>query len=191
MIEYQIISLGELINSDGISVDKLIDSFKRFSCSREKDLETFLVHKAIEYENIEYGKTYLVIDTNKLDTYTFEIIAFFTVGLTSVDISKMSQKKKKKVLGTLPGRDSKDSVPAFLIGQFGRNENYTKDDITGEVLLAECFEQLKRVQGIVGGKMIVVECRESLLKFYKKHAFKQIEENASKEGLFSLYRRLN
>lgn len=37
----------------------------------ETDLEDFLVRKAIPYERTNYGKTYLVIDSEKLEQRNF------------------------------------------------------------------------------------------------------------------------
>lgn len=49
MIDYKIVPLGEILSKE--YEEQLIEeSFKKFSCQRESDLENFLLHKAIPYE---------------------------------------------------------------------------------------------------------------------------------------------
>ena len=56
MIEYLVVPMGEIVNK-GYDAEKIESAFKKFSCHREIDLEDFLVHKTIPYENTNYGKT--------------------------------------------------------------------------------------------------------------------------------------
>lgn len=65
MINYNIIPLGELLNKE-YDETKLKKAFEKFSCQRELDLENFLRYKAITYDKTNYGKTYLIIDSDKL-----------------------------------------------------------------------------------------------------------------------------
>ena len=123
MIDYLVISLGELLLN--YNAAEINESFKQFNCERERDLQKFLQEKSITYENAGTGRTYLFLDKDEFQKMNFKIMGFFTISQTSVDISAMSQKKKKKVLGSaVPGRDSLNSFSAFLIGQLGRNDSY-------------------------------------------------------------------
>ncbi len=191
MIDYTVVSLYEIINS-GIDVDLEIikQAFEKFSCNREKDLENFLVSKAFEYEKSEFGKTFLLIDEQKLNDGSIDIVAFFVTGQKPIDISEMSKKQRKKVIGNYPGRDSLSTVPAFLIGQLGRSDHYSRYDIDSETILMECFHQLKKAQMVVGGKMVVLECREPLLAFYEKNNFKRIDHDADNQ-LYTLCCKMN
>ncbi|MCI9346264.1 MAG: hypothetical protein HFI56_08405 [Lachnospiraceae bacterium] len=116
---YKVIPLGELLGKE-YNQDKLNTAFKRFSCQREADLENFLQEKAILYENTNLGKTYLILDSTELENKNFVIAGYFTIAQKSVDISEISAKKRRKMLGSYPGRDKLKSVPAYLIGQLGR-----------------------------------------------------------------------
>lgn len=189
MIDYSVIALRELLCDDEIDDEKIAKSLKKFSCSKEKDLENFLVKSAVEYEKKENGKTFFVIDNEKIKNGEFEIVAFFTTGLSSVDISNLSRSQKKKLLGSVPGRDNLNSYPAYLIGQLGQSDNYCTDDICGEVLLNECVSRIKTAQRVAGGKLVVLECREKLRQFYKKQGFKElmVEKNGD---LTTCYKRI-
>lgn len=162
MINYNIIPLGELLNKE-YDETKLKKAFEKFSCQRELDLENFLRYKAITYDKTNYGKTYLIIDSDKLrDESEFCVVAYFTIAQKSLDVSAISKKKKRKVLGEYPGRDGLGSVPTYLIGQLGRCDDYTSEDLSGEQILNECYHSISIAAQIVGGNIIVLECRECM-----------------------------
>lgn len=191
MKEYVVVPLGEIIDK-GYNKEKIENSFKKFSCRREEDLENFLVHKAIPYEKTDYGKTYLLVDKEKLDKGEFVILAYFALAQRSLDISGLSNKRKRKILGEYPGRDSIKAVPAFLIGQLGRCDSCTKEELSGQQVLNECYHAISLAARIVGGKLVVLECREHMFsKFYEGQGFKKLYNELNEEGLFTLYRKLD
>lgn len=97
MKEYIIFSLGDLIKG-GYTEKDLSPFFNDFTCEREKDLEMFLRNKAIAYDNSNFGKTSLIIDKSRFDEGKLDIMAFFTIGQTSVDIGELSKKRKRNFL---------------------------------------------------------------------------------------------
>lgn len=190
-MDYTVISLGEIL-SDEYGQTKIENSFKEFSCSREKDLEDFLMNKAIPYELSGYGKTYLCLDSQALEHALFKIVAYFTIAQKSVDISVLSSKQKRKMLGSYPGRDSLTSVAAYLIGQLGRCDQYSSTDLSGTQLLNECYHAISMAAKAVGGNLLILECREHMFdKFYKNEDFKKLYNEVSAEGLYTLYKRIN
>ena len=159
MIEYLVVPMGEIVNK-GYDAEKIESAFKKFSCHREIDLEDFLVHKAIPYENTNYGKTYLLVDQKQLEGGKFRVLAYFTIAQKSLDISILSNKRKRKVLGNYPGRDKLESVPAYLIGQLGRCDTCSNEELSGQQILNECYHAISLAAKVVGGNLIVLECRE-------------------------------
>lgn len=191
MVEYKVIPLGEILSKE-YKQQTIEESFKKFSCQRETDLEDFLVRKAIPYEKTNYGKTYLCVNMEKLKDGEFDVIAYFTIAQKSLDISSLSGKKKRKVLGDYPGRDSLSSVPAFLIGQLGRSDKYIGDDLGGERLLNECYHAISLAARIIGGNLLVLECREHMFeKFYEGQGFKKLYDELNEEGLYTLYKKID
>lgn len=191
MKNYKIIPLGELLGRE-YEQQKIEKAFKKFSCQREPDLEDFLMHKAIPYEKTNYGKTYLCIDLDALKNGDFVVIAYFTIAQKSLDISNLSKKKKRKVLGEYPGRDSLNSVPAFLVGQLGRSDDYTNEDLSGQQLLYECYHAISLAARIIGGNLLVLECREHMFsKFYEKQEFKKLYDELNEEHLYTLYKKVD
>lgn len=192
MIDYVIIPLGEILGKE-YDKEKLEIAFKKFSCQRERDLEDFLMQRSITYEKTNLGKTYLFIDNNELiNNKEFIILAYFTIAQNSLDISEMSKKKKRKILGAYPGRDSLSSVPTYLIGQLGRCDNCTNNDLSGQQILNECYHAISLAARIVGGNMLILECREHMFeKFYQQQGFKKLYDELNEEKLFTLFKKIN
>lgn len=191
MKDYIVVPLGEILDK-GYDDEKIENALKKFSCRREEDLENFLAKKAITYERTDIGKTYLCIDKEQLEEGNFTVLAYFTLAQRSVDISELSNKRKRKVLGDYPGRDKIKSVPAFLIGQLGRCDDYSSEELSGQQILDECYHAISLAARIVGGKLLVLECREHMFeKFYEKQGFKKLYDKLNDENLYTLYKKID
>lgn len=191
MINYKVIPLGELLLGE-YSQKIISEAFKKFSCQREHDLEDFLLRKAVTYENMGFGKTYLVIDEDRLRKGEFVVVAYFTIAQRAIDISQMSGKKKRRFLGNYPGRDSLNAVPAYLIGQLGRCDEYTAKEFPGEQLLNECYHAISMAARVVGGNLIILECRECMYeKFYSSQNFMKLYDELNEEKLYTLYKKVD
>lgn len=190
-MDFKVLPLGEILVKE-YNEQLIEESFRKFSCQRETDLENFLIHKAIPYEKTNFGKTHLIIDTDELYRGNFTIAAYFTIAQKSIDISSLSNKKKRKVLGDYPGRDSLSSVPAYLIGQLGRCDSYSSEVLNGQQILDECYHAISVAARVVGGNLLVLECRECMYdNFYEKQGFKKLYDELSDEGLFTLYKKID
>lgn len=186
---YKVIPLGEILNEE-YSKDKLNRAFQKFSCQREIDLENFLQDKAILYEKTGLGKTFLLLDSEELMSKNFVVAAYFTIAQKAIDISQISNKKRRKMLGAYPGRDTLKSIPAYLIGQLGRSDSYTSNQLSGETILNECYSAISMAARIVGGNLIVLECREYMFSsVYEKLGFKKLYDTLNEENLYTLYKK--
>lgn len=191
MVDYVVVPLGEIINK-GYDKEKIESAFKKFSCQREIDLENFLVQKAETYEKADVGKTYLCVDKKKLEEGEFVILAYFSLAQRTIDLGELSNKKRRKLLGSYPGRDKLKSISAFLIGQLGRCEDCSSTDLSGQQLLDECYHAISLAAKIVGGKLLVLECREHMYeKFYKNQGFKKLYDELNEENLYTLYKKID
>lgn len=95
-------------------------------------------------------------------------------------------------MGEYPGRDGLSSVPAYLIGQLGRCDSYTKEDLSGQQLLNECYHAISVAAQIVGGNLLVLECREHMFsKFYEEQGFKKLYDELNEENLYTLYKKID
>lgn len=186
MIDYVVVSLTDII-SQYKDISILEEAFQNFKCQREVDLETFLQNKCLKYEEAGNCRTFLLLDKKKLDDdFDLSIIAFFSTAMTPLDISSLGKKLRKKIHGPLPL--NKKVVPVFLIGQLGRNDLYSKHEMPGEVIIGECFAAIERAKQLVGGRILLVECRERLLNFYENHNFVRVSKN--EDSLYQLYKKI-
>lgn len=191
MKAYTVIPLGVLL-SDEFDRSKIEQSFEKFSCQREVDLENFLLRKAIPYEKTNFGKTYLLIDLASLEQGIFSVMAYYTIAQKAIDISELSAKRKRKMLGDYPGRDSLKTIPAYLIGQLGRNDAYTSEDISGEQILNECYNSISIAAQVVGGNIVILECRERMFeRVYENKGFHKLYDDLNQESLYTLYKKVD
>lgn len=192
MIDYIVVPLGEILSNRDYEQKKIEDAFKKFSCQRENDLEDFLNYKSIIYEKSDFGKTFLFLDKTELSNGNFVVIAYFTIAQKSIDLSGLSNKKKRKVFGEYPGRDSFNSLPAYLIGQLGRSDSFSGADLPGEVILNECYHAISIAARYVGGSVVILECREHMFeKFYKDKGYKLLYDSLNDQKLYTLYQKIS
>ena len=190
MTTYTVISLQDILTY--CNIETINSAFSEFKCEREKDLETFLVNRAIRYEQKGFGRTYLCLDNKAKEQGKLSIIAYFTISFTAMRIDGLSSSKKKKVLGDYPGRDTITFAPSFLIGQLGRSDSYSQKYISGHDLLKECYHMLSLAYGVIGGQMVILECREHMFsKFYENYGFKKLHDDLNEDGLYTLYQKIN
>ena len=61
-----------------------------------------------------------------------------------------------------------------------------------EIIVKEAFHTLKSAADIVGGKLVVLECREHMYdKVYSKLGFKKLDNELNSDGLYMLYSRID
>ena len=79
-----------------------------------------------------------------------------------------------------------------MIGQLGRCDDYKNIDLDGQQVLNECYHAISLAAKVVGGNLIVLECRECMYeKFYEKQGFKKLYDELNNEGLYTLYKKID
>lgn len=158
-----ILDLLETIGDDEVSL-----ALSEFSCPRNAEIESFIHNRAIDFAKKKMSITYLVFDEKG------QIEAFFTLTHKSSVIgdgllSKTSQKKLSRH-ARLDAEVHAYSISAFLIAQFGKNENAKgTEHISGNQLMDFAISILQNVQRQVGGGVVFLECEDKpgLLNFYQ------------------------
>ena len=91
-------------------------------------------------------------------------------------LETMSNNLRKK-LGNHSGKEQ--NLIVFLIGQLGRDSSYSKDYLNGKQMLQACYGLIGSVRDIVGGRLILVECKpiEKICKLYEDEGFVDITED--------------
>ncbi len=106
-------------------------------------------------------------------------MAFFSLALKTIRIPIMDTMSKslQRRLGKLADKD--ENVVAYLIGQLGRSSDYDNSVIDGKKILQDCYDLIGSVRDIVGGRLILIECKriEKLCQFYENEGYIDITEN--------------
>lgn len=191
MIDYITISLSEMTEIFGLTETE--QALKKFSCKGDPDVENFLFEKAIDYQEGNKGKTFILMDMSLFrEEKVPNVAAYFTLAQTAIDLHDKRDKKKKKIVGEYPGRTKLGYFPAYLIGQIGRNDRYAHDDLSGKTIIMEAYEAFKRAAQIVGGKLVVLECREHMYeKVYQPLGFSKLSDDLNENNLYMLYKRVD
>lgn len=156
------------------------DLIPDFSCPLNPDIEYFLKHKAIEFDRQSISKTFLVFASyqDKPVLVGYYTLANKTIVIRRRRISRTLWDRIKK-FGSVIQETNTCSISAPLIAQLGKNYfNSYNELITGDELLQMAINQVKVLQGIVGGKVVYLECEddEHLIGFYERNQFRKFDE---------------
>jgi len=169
-----------LIKAKDIDENLWRDAFSLFYCEKDEDITDFIKNKAIEYEKRDKCRTYIYFDSNYLEkTGRLKIAGFFSIAMKTIKvpvIETMSKNLRKK-LGNIS--DSEQNLVVFLIGQLGRDSSYMKDFLDGKKMLQDCYALIASARDIVGGRLILVECKpiDKVCRMYEHEGFIDITEN--------------
>jgi hypothetical protein len=100
------------------------------------------------------------------------------------------------MLGQFGGsRALEREIPAFLIGQLGRNANIDKTKISGNKILDYAIDTILEARKLVGGRVIILECQDEnkLIEFYEKNKFVVLQKQSNgskKENLIQMIRAI-
>ena len=146
-----------------------------FTCKRDKELESFLHTKAVEYEKRDLARTFILISENK-------IIGYFSLANTVLEIKEgwpISNTLKKKM------NAADGPIAAYLIGQMSKADD-VNEKVGGE-MIGVAMSMINEMRKIGGGRVVCVDCKRELLKFYEENGFKIIS-NPSEDGLYRMVR---
>ena len=170
--------------------DTVIESYvANFYCSKDNDIEDFLKKKAILFEKLGKSRTFLVVDES------FEIVGYFSLALSILDIPEILSNRKRKNLDGLSAKrngELVEKIPSILIGQLAKNDLYS-EKFSGNGLLEVCLSKILEGQKILGGRIIMVECKKKpeLINFYEQADFTLTTKEINKEDLLVFHRILH
>lgn len=165
---FSLVHLGDMIEDLGEEQSKKL--IANFSCPFDEDIEYFLSKKAILFHKSGLARTYLVYTSYKKESV---LVGYFALAPKTLTVAPdVSNTLRKRLTGSKT--TEYNEIPVFLIGQLSKNyiNDYNKL-ITGEQLLYLAFEQILLARRIIGGRIILVECKKHprLTEFYTKYGF--------------------
>ena len=169
--QINILDILEMYGED--SCRKILSTF---ICPLNIDVADFIHNKAIEFAKQRIAITFLVFrETEKGNVLT----GYYTLANKFVAVSaNMLSNTLKKRISKFSQYDAvldRYLISMPLIAQLGRNYSDTAREypISGNDLLDLAFQNIKKVQHIIGGKTTYIECASNpkLHEFYATHDF--------------------
>lgn len=160
---------------DELGEDRTKSILSDFSCPLNKDVESFLTDKAIEFSKQGISATHLVFASLKNKPV---LVGYFTLASKFITIYKknISNSLRKRVR-----KFAQDDVvlkryimSTPLIAQLGKNYKNGYDDlISGDELLKMACEKVRDIQANLGGRFVYLECedKQRLIDFYDSNGF--------------------
>lgn len=171
---YTLVSLSNMILAFEGQESLLQVELDEFSCSLNKDVEKFLKEKAVIFDKQGWSRTHLLYTSYKKQKV---LVGYFTLANKSFMVKNdahISKGLKRRIakFGQYNEDIKKYVVTAPLIGQLGKNDEYA-DLIKGDTLLKYACDEVRKVQEIIGGKFVYLECedKECLREFYQSNGF--------------------
>jgi hypothetical protein len=163
------------------------DAINGFVC-RDMDVESFLKNKAFELEKRHKSRTYLLLDNAKYLDGEIVLLAYFTLSLKSLEFRDTLSKTKIRAVDGF-SKEVK-GVAIALIGQFGKDKDKA-ESVPGEKLLAICMDALYQVHTLIGGRYVLIECRDigKVTEFYRCNGFELLQTDKS-DSYLQMVRRL-
>ena len=183
----QALNLEQLGSWLGYADDSTIEQIlAQFLCHRNKEVQDFLHLSAIDLERSSSARTYFLANEDK------EIAGYFTLSIGFADISNSVglSHEEKEMLKMSKCPDYR--IPCYLIGQLGRNDSVSHDELPGDGILSRALAVLVDVKDQIGGKFVIVECEDHLVGMYQseKFGFRLFNTPSKKRKYSQLYRML-
>lgn len=152
--------------------EKTLEIISSFSCSRDKDLESFLHKKAIPQDKKNISRTYVLIDD--VDGMKI-VIGYFTLALKCMTIHDglaLSNALKKRM------NVNNGVAQSYLIGQLSRADGCQKGK--GRKMIEQAIQIFQKGKSLFGCCLVRLDCKDDLVSYYKDAGFECIGKN--KEG---------
>lgn len=166
-MSYAIENILSIMDRDG--EDELMFNLSSFSCSANNEIQAFLYENAIEFARKKISITYLVTDTEE-----GELLGYFTLTHKVLEVSAtgLSNSVKKRMSRYARLNEKTDSylVSAFLLAQFGKNDNVAEERKISGAELMDCVDAvLEDIQFRIGGSVVYLDCEDKpqLIPFYE------------------------
>jgi len=176
MTGYRVVNLKILIEELGEDAAKSILS--DFSCPLNPDVEFFLAKKAIEFSKNGWAQTHLVFASYKgewvLAGYFALANKYIRISAKRLGSASSSLRRRIAKFATYDSTLKCYPLAAPLIAQLGKNYNKGYDKlITGDELLGEACDKIRKLQFDIGGKFVYIECEDKakLTEFYERNGF--------------------
>ena len=180
-------SMPELF--DKYDINNIQKRLEDFRCSKNNEVQKYLLNNSIEFTKKHQAITYLVYDNND------NLSAYFTLTIKpiSINIESISNTSLNRILriSEVDSINKTINPAAYLIAQLGKNDN---SDINIDDIFEIIDYYINEFQNGCGGvvEFLESENNEKLIALYQNKGFKIFNIRKSKSGeerkLVQMYR---
>lgn len=148
-----------------ILLDKTIHDRQQFDCGIGI-LNQYLQNKASQQAVKDNARTFVITD----DMHAERIIGFYTLTMTTLDLSALPEKLQKK---------HASATSAGLIARLAVDQNHQKQKL-GEWLLLDALYRLLAASETVAFPLVMVDAKDGARSFYQQYGFQAFQQHPDK-----------
>ena len=158
---------------------ELINECEQYHCSKENDIEKFFHSEFGDYNSELLGKTYCFVTQGS----PRKMVCAFTVSNSSINVSNLSNRRRKKIDKSIPHRKHHPQYPAVLVGQLAVFDEFRKKGIGVEMMnfIKSWFiDPLNKT----GCRFVIVDAlnKKPVIDFYRTNGFETVFETEEEEN---------
>jgi len=146
---------------------------KDFNPFIDSSTSEFLREYAISMEKRDISRTYLAFSYSDKTLLGFITISMKCISLPEENLLSRNLLKQCNI------DDSIGVAQAYLLGQIARSNRSPKG--FGNVLIDYAIGKVREAKGIVGCRVLRLDCANGLITYYEKNGFTLIRKNLEKD----------
>ncbi|MCL2712148.1 MAG: hypothetical protein FWD37_02575 [Methanomassiliicoccaceae archaeon] len=162
--------LRDLMNE--MDENKLSSLLNSFECTRNKDSENFLKNASKRHDKKDISRTYVMVDFDKN-----KVFGYYTLAMKCLNVSDIDPNLGEEFIRSMNLNDG--TAQAFLLGQLARSDEAEKG--SGKMMLDHALVILTRIKEKIGCRMVRLDCRDDLIRYYETQGFRRIRKNNEKD----------
>lgn len=169
-VNYDVFALSDLEGDQYTPLREAVaDCLNQFECARSPHLERFAREKVQSWEDHGHSRTYVLVCPDGNDG--IDVPAFFTIGMTGLDLSEVPKQLKKKLHGSI----TLNHTGAYTIAELARSDRYSSAQLPGATLLDEAHQIVRQSRQLIAGRFLVVDAQPKVFEhLYEPAGYKQI-----------------
>lgn len=169
-VNYDVFALSDLEGEQYEPLrDAVAERLRNFKCERSPHLERFAREKVQSWEDHGHSRTYVLVCPDGDEG--IDVPAFFTIGMTGLDLTAVSKGLRKKLHGSI----TLNHTGAYTIAELARSDAYSSEQLPGSTILAEAHLIVRQSRQLIAGRFLVVDAQQKVFDaLYGPAGYKQI-----------------
>lgn len=169
-LDYSVFALADLSGEKYTDLREAVEArLAAFDCAQSPHLQQFARGQVHKWEDHGHSRTYVLVSPS--DEGGIDVPAFFTIGMTGLDLTRGSSGTRKR----LSGQISLEHTGAYTIAELARSDRYSSEHLPGSVILDEAKQIIRQSRQLIAGRFLVVDAQRKVFeRLYQPAGFKQL-----------------